>query len=170
MILGQLVERAVPMALRTWIELALASPTVIWAGRPLFARACQSIVNVTLNMFTLGGNRCGRGLWLQLVCGVISQGMTTLASAQDFQSIAGQGVTGRIEGHLVALGSKHMMDNLGILTDAVSHKADTERLDGHTVVFVAMESQLVGLIGVADPIKASTPEALRCSSRTAQKS
>jgi P-type Cu+ transporter len=75
MILGQLVERAVPMALRTWIELALASPTVIWAGRPLFARACQSIVNVTLNMFTLGGNRCGRGLWLQLVCGVISRGV-----------------------------------------------------------------------------------------------
>jgi P-type Cu+ transporter len=75
-----------------------------------------------------------------------------------------------IEGHLVALGSMHMMDNLGILTDAVSHKADTERLDGHAVMFVAMESQLVGLIGVADPIKASTPEALRCSSRTAQKS
>jgi Cu+-exporting ATPase len=86
--------------------------------------------------------------------------MTTLASAQDFQSITGLGVTGRIEGHLVALGNKHMMDNLGIPTDAASHKADAERLDGHTVMFVAVDRQLVGLIGVADPIKASTPEAL----------
>jgi P-type Cu+ transporter len=83
--------------------------------------------------------------------------MTTLASAQDFQSITGQGVAGRIEGHLVALGSKHMMDNLGILTDAVSHKADTKRLDGHTVMFVAMESQLVGLIGVGRPDQSVDP-------------
>jgi Cu+-exporting ATPase len=85
----------------------------------------------------------------------------TLAPAQDFKSITGQGVTGRIEGHLVALGNKHMMGGLGAATDAASRKADAEREDGHTVMFVAVNGRLAGLIGVVDPIKASTAEALK---------
>jgi P-type Cu+ transporter len=53
MILGRPVQLAVPMSLRTWIESTLASPTVIWAGWPLFARGWRSIVNRSPNMFTL---------------------------------------------------------------------------------------------------------------------
>jgi P-type Cu+ transporter len=95
-----------------------------------------------------------------IVAGAEEKGIA-LAPIQDFKSITGQGVTGRIEGHLVALGNKHMMSELGMVTDAASDKADTERQNGHMVMFVAVDSQLVGLIGVADPIKASTPEALK---------
>jgi Cu+-exporting ATPase len=50
---GQPVQRAIPLAFRTWIELALASTTVLWAGWPLFVRGWQSTVNRSLNMFTL---------------------------------------------------------------------------------------------------------------------
>src|SRR6516164_9064112 len=53
MIPGQPVQRAITTSLRTWIELALASPAVLWAGWPLFVRGWQSIVNRSLNMFTL---------------------------------------------------------------------------------------------------------------------
>jgi Cu+-exporting ATPase len=95
-----------------------------------------------------------------IVAGADEKGMT-LVAAQDFKSITGQGVTGRIEGHLVALGNKHMMDKLGIVTDAASPKADAERQNGHTVMFVGVDTRLAGLIGVADPIKASTAEALK---------
>jgi Cu+-exporting ATPase len=95
-----------------------------------------------------------------IIAGAEEKGLT-LASAQDFRSITGQGVTGRIEGHPVALGNQHMMDQLGVATDAISTKADAERKDGHMVMFVAADGQLTGIIGVADPIKPSTPEALK---------
>ena len=95
-----------------------------------------------------------------IVAGAEQKGLT-LAPAQDFKSTTGQGVTGRIEGHLVALGNKHMMSELGVATDMASLKADAERKDGHTVMFVAVDGRPAGLIGVADPIKASTAEALK---------
>jgi Cu+-exporting ATPase len=95
-----------------------------------------------------------------IVAGAEEKGLT-LMPAQDFKSITGQGVMGHIEGRLVALGNKHMMDELRVATDAASPSADAERKDGHTVMYVAVEGQLAGLIGVADPIKASTAEALK---------
>jgi Cu+-exporting ATPase len=70
-------------------------------------------------------------------------------------------VTGRIEGMLVALGNEHLMRWLGVALDAVSADADAQRKDGHTVMFVAIDRRLAGLVGVADPIKASTAEALK---------
>jgi Cu+-exporting ATPase len=95
-----------------------------------------------------------------IVAGAEKKGLT-LMPAQDFKSITGQGVTAHIGGRLVALGNKHMMDELGSATDAASASADAERKNGHTVMYVAVDGQLAGLIGVADPIKASTSEALK---------
>ncbi len=85
----------------------------------------------------------------------------TLAAAQDFKSVTGQGVSGRIEGRTVALGNEQMMRALGVPLDAVPTDADVQRKDGHTVMFVAIDGRPAGLIGVADPIKASTAEALK---------
>ena len=85
----------------------------------------------------------------------------TLAAAEDFKSVTGQGVTGRIDGRAVALGNEQMMRALGVAFDAASGDADAQRKDGHTVMFVAIDGRPAGLIGVADPIKASTAEALK---------
>src|ERR1022692_2882748 len=85
----------------------------------------------------------------------------TLVSSEDFKSVTGQGVTGRIEGRAVALGNQHMMRELGVAIDAISADADSQRKDGHTVMFVAIDGRPAGLIGVADPIKAATAEALK---------
>ena len=85
----------------------------------------------------------------------------TLATAEDFKSVTGQGVRGRIEGRAVALGNQHMMRELSIAIDAVSADADVQRKDGQTVMFVVIEGRLAGRIGVADPVKASTAEALK---------
>lgn len=84
-----------------------------------------------------------------------------LAAAEDFKSTTGQGVTGRIDKRAVALGNKHMMGELAVPTEPFSAQADAERKDGHTVMFVAVDGRPAGLIGVADPIKASTAEALK---------
>ena len=95
-----------------------------------------------------------------IVAGAEEKGLT-LMPAQDFKSITGQGVTGHIEGRLVTLGNKHMMNELRVALDNASPSADAERKDGHTVMYVAVDGGVAGLIGVADPIKASTAEALQ---------
>ncbi|MGE0434911.1 MAG: heavy metal translocating P-type ATPase [Planctomycetota bacterium] len=84
-----------------------------------------------------------------------------LVEASDFHSITGKGVRGTVDGKAVALGNHAMLDELGVEWAAVTERADKLRGDGQTVMFVVVDNQLAGLIGVADPIKASTPDAIR---------
>jgi Cu+-exporting ATPase len=85
-----------------------------------------------------------------------------LSTIEDFRSETGKGVAGRVEGHSIALGNHRLLQELGVTLDTFM-LAEAERLrgDGETVMFVAVDGRLVGLIGVADPIKSSTPDALR---------
>ncbi len=83
-----------------------------------------------------------------------------LAAAADFDSPTGKGVVGTIEGKRVALGNARLLADLGIDGKSLDGRADTLRGEGATVVYVTVETRLAGLIAVADPVKASTPEAL----------
>jgi P-type Cu+ transporter len=83
-----------------------------------------------------------------------------LSHAEDFKSVSGKGVFARIEGHAVALGNRRMMEALGIGTDQIPSQADAATNSGRTVMYVAVDRQFAGFIGVVDPIKRSTPEAL----------
>lgn len=95
-----------------------------------------------------------------IVQGVEERGIT-LDTVQDFTSVTGKGVTGAVNQTTVALGNQALMDDLGIALDGLPEHADTLRAEGQTVMFVAIDGQVAGLVGVADPIKASTPEAIR---------
>lgn len=81
--------------------------------------------------------------------------------AQSFESITGKGVKGQVEGHAVALGNRSLLDALGIDASELAEQAEKFRADGQTVMFVAIDGKAAGLIGVADPIKESTPEAIK---------
>ena len=81
--------------------------------------------------------------------------------ADDFQSVTGKGVTGTVDGHTVALGNIKLLEGLGIDAGNLPQQADTLRAEGQTVMLLAIDGQAAGLIGVADPIKDSTPEAIR---------
>jgi Cu+-exporting ATPase len=83
------------------------------------------------------------------------------AKAETFMSTAGQGVRGRIDGLDVALGNRALMESLGVALTGADDRAETLRTDGQTVMFVAVDGRLAGLIGVADPVKESTPDAIR---------
>ncbi|CUS95533.1 HAD-IC family P-type ATPase, partial [Candidatus Kryptonium thompsonii] len=83
-----------------------------------------------------------------------------LNDVKNFKSITGKGVTGRIDGHEVTLGNKKLLDDMGIDPAEVLTKADEMRAEGQTVMFVAVDGKVIGLLGVADPIKESTPEAI----------
>ncbi len=83
-----------------------------------------------------------------------------LLPVDDFEAVAGKGVRGRVENRRVAVGTDQFFSELGIVVDPLREAADQLRQDGATVVFVAIDDRLAGLIGIADPIKATTPAAL----------
>ena len=78
----------------------------------------------------------------------------------DFDSPTGKGAVGTVEGKRVALGNARFLDELGIDVASLSKNADTLRHDGATAIFVAVDGSIAGVIAIADPVKASTPEAL----------
>ena len=84
-----------------------------------------------------------------------------LKVSENFSSITGRGVTGNIDGHSVVLGNPGLLESLSIATESLLMVAETDRALGQTVMFVAIDGQAAGLISVADPIKKSTPEAIR---------
>ncbi len=84
-----------------------------------------------------------------------------LTSADDFVSESGKGVRGTIDGRAVALGNARLLDALGVEAGAFAATAEAHRRDGETVMFVVVDGTVAGLIGVADPVKETTPAALR---------
>ncbi|HSH42332.1 MAG TPA: copper-translocating P-type ATPase, partial [Arenicellales bacterium] len=82
-------------------------------------------------------------------------------SARDFESRTGKGVLGEVDGRQVALGNHALMDELEVSTEALSERAGSLREKGQTVMFVAVDNQPAGLLGVADPIKETTPAAIK---------
>ena len=83
-----------------------------------------------------------------------------LATTLDFESVTGKGVTGHVDGHRVALGNKKLLQSLSIDVGELPEQADLRRAGGQTVMLLAIDGKAAGLIGVADPIKESTAEAI----------
>jgi Cu+-exporting ATPase len=95
-----------------------------------------------------------------IVTGARERGLE-LVEGREFNSITGKGVVGKVNGRSVALGNAKLFEHLGMDARAAVERADTMRKEGETVMLVAVDGRLAGLIGVADPIKESTPQAIR---------
>jgi Cu+-exporting ATPase len=95
-----------------------------------------------------------------IVAGAAERGVRPLP-VTDFASRTGRGVTGVVEARRVVLGNRTLLNELGIDPGPLAARAEALRADGQGVVFVAADGRVAGLLGVSDPIKASTPEALR---------
>jgi Cu+-exporting ATPase len=83
-----------------------------------------------------------------------------LLPTDGFESVTGKGVTGKVEGRSVVLGNLKLLESLSIDSGELPQLAETGRVEGQTVMLVAIDGKAAGLIGVADPIKDSTPEAI----------
>jgi len=81
--------------------------------------------------------------------------------ASDFEAVPGRGVRGIVEKKKVVLGNQRFLEESGIDSQDLSERAEKLRAEGQTVMFVAIDGQAVGLLGVADPIKDSTREAIQ---------
>lgn len=94
-----------------------------------------------------------------IVDGAIERDVTPI-EPEDFTSITGKGVSGTVDGAKVLLGNLKLMDDAGVETAELFDRVEEMRKQGQTVMFVAADGRLAGLLAVSDPIKESTPEAI----------
>jgi P-type Cu+ transporter len=95
-----------------------------------------------------------------IVAGAEERGVT-LGEVRDFESWTGKGVTGNVQGSSVALGNRKLLQDRGIDAQPLLEKSEAMRKEGQTVMYVGIDNQPAGLLGVADPIKDATPQAIR---------
>ncbi|MGM0701303.1 MAG: heavy metal translocating P-type ATPase [Pseudomonadota bacterium] len=85
----------------------------------------------------------------------------TLSEATEFDAPNGKGVTGRIDGHRVALGNRLLMESEQVALAELEEEAERLRADGATVIFAAVDGRLAGLLAIADPVKETTEAAIQ---------
>lgn len=83
-----------------------------------------------------------------------------LSTVDDFKSVTGKGVLGRVDGQKVALGNVGLLKDFSIDISTLQDQAEKFRQDGQTIMYLAIDNRVAGLLGVADPIKSSTLEAI----------
>ena len=84
-----------------------------------------------------------------------------LTDVQNFESITGKGVTGTVDGHVTAIGNAALLSDHNVDPGDLAQRADEHRAQGETAMFVVVDETIAGVISVADPIKASTHDAIR---------
>ena len=95
-----------------------------------------------------------------IVSGAHDRGVK-LIDAVHFHSLTGKGVVGEVEGHRVAVGNSALLEEFHVAAEELTKQAETLRANGQTIMFVLVDEKPAGLIGVADPIKETTAEAVK---------
>jgi Cu+-exporting ATPase len=166
---GVLIKNAEALELMEKVDTLIVDKTgTLTEGKPrlTIARAAPGHDETSVLRFAASIERGSEHpLAAAILAGAAERGVA-VASTEDFRSITGKGVVGRVDGHAVALGNLRLVQDLGVAFDSLLAEADKLRSDGQTVMFVAVDGRPAGLVAVADPIKASTPEALRALSQS----
>jgi Cu+-exporting ATPase len=95
-----------------------------------------------------------------IVSGARDRGVK-LIDAVRFHSLTGKGVVGEVEGHRVAVGNSALLEEFNVAAEELTKQAENLRANGQTIMFVLVDEKPAGLIGVADPIKETTAEAVK---------
>ncbi|MEO8190090.1 MAG: heavy metal translocating P-type ATPase [Acidobacteriota bacterium] len=95
------------------------------------------------------------------IVGAAEEKKLVLEAAEDFKSRTGRGVSGRVGKHAVSLGNRALLDELGLDPGPLAVRAEEMRSRGQTAIFLAVDAKIAGILGVADPIKESSAEAIR---------
>ena len=96
-----------------------------------------------------------------IVRGVEARGIAASARADEFASVTGKGATGYVDNRAIAIGNTALMDDIGADPREFVARAESLRVEGQTVMFVAIDGRVAGIIGVSDPVKTATQEAIR---------
>ncbi|GAA5237023.1 copper-translocating P-type ATPase [Verticiella sediminum] len=131
-------------------------------GRPAFERAVPAAGFSADEVLRLAAS-LDQGSEHPLADAIVRQARAqalTLDNPEDFESGSGIGVRGRVAGRALALGNTVLMEQAGVTVDELAPQAEALRAEGASVMYLAADGRLAGLLAVSDPIKASTPEAL----------
>ena len=131
-------------------------------GRPAFEKAVAATGFTDEQVLRLAASLdqgSEHPLAAAIVAAARDQGLT-LAKPESFDSASGIGVSGKLEGKALALGNTAMMKQLGVAVDVLTTQAEALRSQGASVMFLAVDGQLAGILAVSDPIKTTTPDAL----------
>ena len=162
--LGVLFKNAAAIeTLRSATTLVFDKTGTLTEGRPRLAVVVAAPGHGEEEVLRLAGS-LERGSEHPLAAAIVNgaaERKVALANAGEFSSLTGKGVHGVVEGKKVALGNAALLQDLGVEAKDFAARAEEMRRDGQTVMFVVVEGAIAGLIGVADPIKASTPEAIQ---------
>jgi len=162
---GVLIKNAEALELTEKVDTLVVDKTgTLTEGKPRLTvvKAARGYDETTILRLAAGLERASEHpLAAAILAGAAERGVT-VAAPEDFRSLTGKGVVGRVEGHAVALGNLALLQELGVGVDlSLPEAADNLRSDGQTVMLVAVDGRAAGLIGVADPIKPSALGALQ---------
>lgn len=133
------------------------------AGKPklIDVHPSQGIDEKTLLYYAAGIERGSEHPLAEAIVKGAEERKVETVKVELFQSVPGKGVTGQINGHIVTLGNIKLLEDLGINPGELVGKAEDMRSEGQTVMFVIIDGKIIGLLGVADPIKETTAEAIQ---------
>jgi Cu+-exporting ATPase len=161
---GVLVRKAEALELLARVDTLVVDKTgTLTEGRPRLAAVVTvpGVVEADVVGLAAGLEQASEHpLAAAVVAGARARGVAP-RPAREFRSHTGKGVVGTVDGRAVALGNRALHDQLGIAPGPLAARADEFRREGWTVVFVALDGAPAGLLAVADPVKPSTPAALR---------
>ena len=161
---GVLIKNAEALEILEKIDTLVVDKTgTLTEGKPHLAALVPAAIQDENQILRLGAS-LERGsehpLAAAIVAGAEKRGIK-LADAREFRSLTGKGVIGTVDGNQVALGNRRLLEELGVAAGEFAAQSEDLRKDGQTVMFLVVGGSIAGLIGVADPVKLSTPEAIR---------
>jgi Cu+-exporting ATPase len=160
---GILVRNAEALELMERVDTLVVDKTgTLTEGRPRLVSLVPTPGIAEDELLRLGAS-LERGSEHPLAAAIVaaaSERRVPLSEPFDFRSSTGKGVRGIVDGHEIAAGTLALLEDLGVDAGAIVPQAEALRRDGQTVMFVAVDGRPAGLLGVADPIKSSTPDAI----------
>ena len=165
--LGVLIKNAEALEVMEKIDTLVVDKTgTLTAGRPelIAVQAMDGFTETALLQQAASLERASEHPLAEAIVRGAAARELSLAAAEDFESITGKGVIGTVNGRHVALGSRELLEQQDIapgVLDDLARQAETARANGQTVMLVAIDGKAAGLLSVADPVKDTTPEAIR---------
>jgi P-type Cu+ transporter len=161
---GVLIKNAEALELLEKVDTLVVDKTgTLTEGKPRLVSIIPVIGQDELELLGISAS-IERGSEHPLASAIVAEAIergVKIVNADMFVSVTGKGVRGTINGQRVILGNPKFLDESGIDASKMTEQADQLRKDGQTVMFVAIDGQFAGLLGVVDPIKESSAEAIR---------
>ncbi|MBI3938912.1 MAG: heavy metal translocating P-type ATPase [Betaproteobacteria bacterium] len=161
---GVLIKNAEALEITEKVNTLVTDKTgTLTLGKPRLAGvvAAEGFAEDEILQLGAGLERASEHPLAAAIVGGAEEKRLPLPTVEDFQSHTGKGVSGKAGGRPVAIGNRKLLEALNVSPGELEQRAEALRGEGQTVMFVAVEGKPAGLIGVADPIKETTPEAIR---------